>query len=82
MIVLTMIDAFLENQNVRLALIQYMLYSAPGLYSQSDKTSYHIISWSIEAASLDVVTIVLFWNLKDISVALRCLSNFRAIGDV
>ena len=41
-----------------------------------------LISWSLGAARLDIITIVSLWNLTGISAALlsRCLSNFRAIG--
>ena len=54
------------------------------LYSLSSKTSYHQISWSLEAARLGVIMIVSLWNLTGISAALlpRCLINFRAIGKV
>ena len=53
-----------------------------GLYWLSGMTSYPQISWSLEAARLDVIMIVSLWNLTAISAALlpRCLSNFRAIG--
>ena len=46
--------------------------------SLSGKTSYRQISWSLQAASLGVKMIVLFWNLAGISAALlpRCLSRF------
>ena len=55
-----------------------------GLYSLSCKTSYHQISWSLEAARLRVKIIVSLWNLTGISAVLlpRCLSNFKAIGKV
>ena len=55
-----------------------------GLYSLSGKTSYRQISWSLEAARLDVAIIVSFWNLTGTSAAAvpRYLSNFRAIGKV
>ena len=42
-----------------------------GLYSQSEKTSYRKISWSLEAARFEFK---LFQSLLP-----RCLSNFRAI---
>ena len=53
-----------------------------GLYSLSGKTSYHQISWSLEAARLDVAIIVSLWNLTGTSAAAlpRYLPNFRAIG--
>ena len=41
-----------------------------GLYSLRGKTSYHQISWSLEAARLDVIMIVSLRNLTGISVAL------------
>ena len=55
-----------------------------GLYSLSDKASYRQISWSLEAARLDVIMIVSLWNLTGILAALlpTCLSNFRAIRKV
>ena len=61
-----------------------MLSPLQGLYSLSGKTSYHQISWSLEAARLDVARVVSFWDLPGIWAALlpKCLSNFRAIGKV
>ena len=55
-----------------------------GLYSLSGKTSYRQISWSLEAARLDVTMVVSLWNLTGTSAAAlpRYLSNFRAIGKV
>ena len=55
-----------------------------GLYSLSGKTSYRQISWSLEAARLDVAMVVSLWNLTGTSAALlpRYLPNFRAIGKV
>ena len=55
-----------------------------GLYSLSGKTSYCQISWSLEAARLDVAMVVSLWNLTGTSTALlpRYLPNFRAIGKV
>ena len=55
-----------------------------GLYSLSGKTSYHQISWSLEAARLGVVMIASLWNLTGILAALvpRCLLNFRAIRKI
>ena len=54
------------------------------LYPQSDKTYCRQISWSVEAARLDVIMIISLWNLTGFSAALlpRCLSNFGAIGKV
>ena len=54
------------------------------LYSLSGKMSYRQISWSFEAARLDVIMIVSLWNLTGISAALlpMCLSTFRMIGKV
>ena len=53
-------------------------------YSLSVKTFYRQISSSLEAARLDVMLIVLLWNLTGISTTLlpRRLPNFRAIGKV
>ena len=53
-----------------------------GLYSVSGKTSYRKISWSLEAARLNVMMLLSLWNLTGISVALlaRCLPNLRTIG--
>ena len=55
-----------------------------GLYSLSGKTSYHQISWSLEAARLDFAMVVSLWNLTGTSVAAvpRYLPNFRSIGKV
>ena len=55
-----------------------------GLYPQSGKTYCRQISWSVEAARLDVIMIISLWNLTGFSAALlpRCLSDFRAIGKV
>ena len=55
-----------------------------GLYSLSGKTSYRQISRSLEPARLGVIMIVSLWNLSGISAAVlpRCLSNFRAMGQV
>ena len=55
-----------------------------GLCSLSCKTSYRQISWSLEAARMDVTMIVSLWNLTGISASLlsMCLSNFIAIGQV
>ena len=52
-----------------------------GLYSPSGWTSCSKISWSLEAATLDVIMIVSLWDLAGISTALlsRCLSNLRLI---
>ena len=55
-----------------------------GLYSLSGKTSYRQISWSLEAARLDVAMVVSLWNLTGTSAAAlpRYQPNFRAIGKV
>ena len=55
-----------------------------GLYSLGGKTSYRQMSWSLEAARLDVIVIVSFWKLTGISAAVltTCMSNCRAIGDI
>ena len=55
------------------------------LYSLSGKSSYCCqISWSLEAARLDVLVFVLLWYLTDTPATLlpKCLSNFRANGKV
>ena len=60
-------------------------YEPQGLYSLSGKTSYRQISWSLEAARLDVAMVVVsLWNLTGTSAAVlpRYLPNFRAIGKV
>ena len=59
-----------------------LLPSRQGLHSRSGRTSYHQISWSVEAARLVVIMIVSLWNFKNISASLppRGLSNVRAIG--
>ena len=53
-----------------------------GLCSLSGKRSYRQISWSLKAMILDVIMIILLWNLTGTLAALllRCLSNFRATG--
>ena len=51
--------------------------STLGLYSLSGKTSYHQISWSLEAAKLDVAMVVSFWNLTGTSAALLRLEKFK-----
>ena len=55
-----------------------------GLYSQSGRTSYHKISWCLQAARLYVIMIIPFWNFTGITAALlpRCLSDLRVIGKV
>ena len=55
-----------------------------GLYSLSGKRSYRQISWSLEAARLDVAMVVSLWHLTGTSAAVlqRYLPNFRAIGKV
>ena len=55
-----------------------------GLYSLGRRMSYRKISWSLEAARLDVIIIVSLRNLIGISAALlsRSLSNSRAIRKV
>ena len=55
-----------------------------GLYSPSGETPYRQISWSLEAARLDVAMVVSLWNLTGTSAAAlpRYLPNFRAIGKV
>ena len=56
---------------------QYSTLFIQGLYSLSVKTSYRHISWSLEAARLDVIMVVSLWHLTDISAALlpMCLSH-------
>ena len=51
-----------------------------GLYSLNGKTSYHQVSWSLEARRFCVIIIVSLWNLTGISAPLlpKCISNFRA----
>ena len=62
----------------------FSLYELLGLYSLSGKTSYRQISWSLEAARLDVAMVVSLWNLTGTSAAVLpwYLPNFRAIGKV
>ena len=54
------------------------------LYLLSGRRSHRNISWSLEAARLDVLMIVSRWNATSISAALlpMYLSNFRTIGKV
>ena len=60
------------------------LFRKLGLYSLSGKTSYRKISWSLEAARLDVAMVASFWNLTDTSAAALPMyqPNVRAIGKV
>ena len=62
----------------------FYIHSILGLYSLSGKTSYRQISWSLEAARLDVAMVISLWNLTATSAAVlpRYLPNFRAIGKV
>ena len=62
-------------------LLKHIFISTLGLYSLSGKTSYHKISWSLEAARFGFKLFQSLWNLAGTSAALlpRCLSNFRAI---
>ena len=76
-----------EKFYIRLNIISvksYLYCKIPRLYSLSGRTSYHKMSWSLEAARLNFIMIVLFWNLTVTSAAAlpRCLSNFKAIGKV
>ena len=48
-----------------------------GLNSLSDKTSYHQISCSLEAASLDLIMIVSLWNSTGSSAALSILERLE-----
>ena len=59
-------------------------YRYQGLYSLSGQTSYRQISWSLEAARLDVAMVVSLWNLTGTSAAAlpRYLPQYRAIGKV
>ena len=61
--------------------ITEFLWSFQGLYLLSGRASYRKISWSLEAARLNVILIVSLWNLTGSSAAAlpSCLSNFRAI---
>ena len=63
---------------------RHIVHAHSGLYSLSGRTSYRKISWSLDVARLDVITIVWLWNLTGISASLltKCLSNFKAIGKV
>ena len=62
----------------------FYIHSILDLYSLSGKTSYRQISWSLEAARLDVAMVISLWNLTATSAAVlpRYLPNFRAIGRV
>ena len=82
----TLPKTFCDGKQVTACIaIDTMCYDGlQGLYSLSSKTSYRQISWSLEAARLDVLMIVSLLNLAGISATLlpRCLSNFGAIGEV
>ena len=56
-------------------------HHSQGLYSLSGRTSYHKISWSLEATRFGCRLFQSLWNLTGTSAAVlpRCLSNFRAI---
>ena len=56
--------------------IENILFHNQGLYSLSGKTSCRQISWSLEAARLDVIMIISLWNLT------VCLSHFRATAKI
>ena len=64
--------------------LDWFVHILQGFYLLSCKTSYCQISWSLDAARLDVIMIVLLWNLTGILAARlpRCLINFRVIGEV
>ena len=53
-----------------------------GIYSLSGRTFCRKISWSFEAAGLDVSIIVWLWILTSVSTALllSCMASIRAIG--
>ena len=74
----------LRNQNRFWTGLQIILLCSPsplsGVYSRSDKTSYHQISWSPEDARLDRMLISL-WNMTGILAALlsMCLWNISTL---
>ena len=65
-----------------LSVLELMLLVYPhipqGLYSLSGKMPYSQISWSLEAARLDVLMTVSLWTGISAGLVSRCLSNFRA----
>ena len=65
---------FIDESSPRLRL------KLQGLYSLSGQTSYRKISWSLEAAWLDIITITSLWHFTGISAAAlpRCLSKFQS----
>ena len=57
-----------------------LLIEHQGLYSQSGKTSYRKISWSLESTGFWFILFQSLWNLTGLSAETpRCLSDFRAI---
>ena len=68
--------------NVLVVSCDPLTHTLQGLCSLNRRTSYRKISWSLEAARLDIIMIVSLWNLTGMSAALlsRCMLNFRAIG--
>ena len=54
-------------------------FSLQGLYSLSGKTSYRQISWSLEAARLDVAMVVSLWNLTGTSAA-KFQSDWKSLN--
>ena len=81
-----------QNKNITLISKSFLIQkpdwlhvsTSQGLCSLSSKTSYCLISLSIEAAILGVLTIVSLWNLRATAETLlsRCLLNFTAIWKV
>ena len=78
----TMVSCDLTKLNTTLKeQLLFMTLKTLGLNSLSSKTTYCQLSWSLEATRLNVIIIILLWNLTGISTALLLmwLSNFRAI---
>ena len=73
----------LKKMHVKMSSAKWRL-SCLGLNVLSGETFYRQISRSFEGATLDVIMIVLLWNLKGISAAfwVTTTSNFRTTGIV
>ena len=67
------------TQEARALAAMVSIYQDP--VSISEKTSYHKISWSLEATRFVFRIVRSLWNLTGTSAALlpMCLSNFKAI---
>ena len=82
---ITYISGYFSLISYELTGVFRLLYRRPGhVFSLSGKMSYHLVSWGLEVARLDVVMIVSLWYLRGVSTTPmpRYLSNSRVIGKV